>query len=140
MEPGHGPEETEIIMKKTISLFIAAGLVSLGVAHCGKKKEGGLDPKEVAKGKALFEGQKYNCVSCHGKDGKGQTPTGKALKARDFTKGNFKNGDSVKALANTILNGGTKAKLNAAMVAFKNQGMTQAEATSLATYVKSFKK
>lgn len=56
----------------------------------------------AADGQTLF---KKNCVMCHGEDGKGQTPVGKALKARNFLTDAFKQGDSREAIAKTIKNG-----------------------------------
>ena len=48
---------------------------------------------------------KQICASCHGDDGSAQTPTGLAIKARDFTKGTYKQGDSIEAISKSIAEG-----------------------------------
>lgn len=73
------------------SLFGFAGAVSAPA----KNKEG--HPS------ALF--LEY-CAKCHGEDGKGQTPKGKQLKARDFTDGEFQSSKSDADLVRQVTRGG----------------------------------
>lgn len=62
-----------------VALLASALLAPLAASAAG----------DAAAGKALFT---TNCASCHGADGKGDGPVGKALNPppRDFTKGDFK--------------------------------------------------
>ncbi len=63
-------------------------------------------PAEIAAGKKLFEAN--GCVACHGADGKADTPTGKAVNARNFVGDapeKYKQGYSEKAIATTIEKG-----------------------------------
>ncbi len=46
------------------------------------------------------------CAKCHGEDGKGQTPKGKQLKARDFTDGEFQANKSDADLIKQVTKGG----------------------------------
>ncbi len=48
---------------------------------------------------------KKHCALCHGPKGKAQSPTGVAMKARDFTKDVFKKGETEENILNTITNG-----------------------------------
>ena len=51
---------------------------------------------------ALF---KEYCAKCHGEDGRGQTPKGKQLKARDFTDEEWQSSKSDRDLIKTITTG-----------------------------------
>jgi mono/diheme cytochrome c family protein len=63
-------------------------------------------PEAASRGKALYD--RYGCAVCHGVEGRGDGPVGRSMKPspRDFrdTK-SFKNGRSLGAIAETILNG-----------------------------------
>ena len=52
---------------------------------------------------ALF---KEYCAKCHGEDGRGQTPKGKQLKARDFTDSEFQSAKSDADLIKIVTKGG----------------------------------
>jgi len=45
------------------------------------------------------------CARCHGKDGRGRTPKGRQLKARDFTDPDFQVQKSDAALLDAVING-----------------------------------
>lgn len=46
------------------------------------------------------------CAKCHGEDGKGQTPKGKQLMARDFTDAEWQSAKSDADLVKTVTKGG----------------------------------
>jgi mono/diheme cytochrome c family protein len=74
-----------------------------------------------------------NCKSCHGADGKGQTTMGKKSKAKDYTTAEgqkWTDAEGVKA----ILEGAGKMK------AYKEKGITEADAKELVAYIRKFKK
>ena len=74
-----------------------------------------------------------HCVSCHGADGKGQTVMGKKLKLLDYSTAEgqkWSDAEGVKA----ILEGKDKMK------AYKDKGVTEADAKELVKHVRSFKK
>jgi len=84
------------------------------------------------------DGQKLfstNCASCHGADGKAQTPAGKILGAKDL--GTSKLPDS--EIEKQIVNGGVKdANGKSRMPAFKDR-LKAEEITALVVHVKSFR-
>jgi len=65
-------------------------------------------------GTALFVGAAQHpsatfleyCAKCHGEDGKGQTPKGKQLMARDFTDAEWQSAKSDADLVKTVTKGG----------------------------------
>jgi mono/diheme cytochrome c family protein len=71
------------------------------------------------------------CVKCHGTDGKGQTPQGKATGAQDFTSARWKSRTSLEDAAATVRDGYQD------MPSYKKR-LTAAQIQSLAQYVKSF--
>ena len=74
---------------------------------------------------------KSKCVACHGEDGKGQTPAGKGLHARDLSSADVqKQGDT--DLGYVISNGKNK------MPAFT--GFSPEQITSLVKYIRGMKK
>ena len=79
-----------------------------------------------------------SCASCHGKDGKGGTPAGKKLKARDLTdakvQAELKDEEMIKAIKEGIKDG-DKTK----MKGFGDK-LTDEEIKQLIAYVRSFKK
>src|ERR1700674_877963 len=58
-----------------IGMVILAGAVLAGISFL--RTSASADEKTAA----LY---KQKCAACHGADGKGETPTGKALKVKDF--------------------------------------------------------
>ena len=59
---------------------------------------------DVARGKSLFK--EKTCITCHGEDGTGSTPSGKAMKARNLTKpATYKQGSTAADIAKTIATG-----------------------------------
>jgi cytochrome c6 len=71
-----------------------------------------------------------NCASCHGANGNGQTAMGKKNKVGDYTKEQSFSDAEAKA---AILNGKGKMK------GYKDK-ISDAEATELVKYIRSFKK
>jgi mono/diheme cytochrome c family protein len=74
---------------------------------------------------------KAKCATCHGPDGKGETPTGKAMKAKDFAS------DEVQKMGDEDL---TEAisKGKGKMPAYKT--LTPDQVKGLVAYVRSFAK
>ena len=113
-------------MKKVIASITAMAVLLVGGSSL-----------KAADAKELFE---KNCASCHGKDGKGDTPAGKKLKAQDFTDAKvqekLKDEEMVKAIKEGIKDkdsGKTKMK------AFGDK-LTDDDIKALVAYVRSFKK
>ena len=74
---------------------------------------------------------KSKCAMCHGADGKGQTPTGKSMKAKDFAS------DDVQKMSDADLTDAiTKGK--APMPAMKS--LTPEQVKDLVSYVREFGK
>lgn len=88
---------------------------------------------DAAKGKVIFQSK---CVSCHGPDGKGDGPIGKALKppAGDFTSAASKK-KSPEELQKTIENGVPKTS----MVAWSKQ-LNATEIQDVLAYVLTLRK
>jgi mono/diheme cytochrome c family protein len=88
---------------------------------------------DAAKGKSIFQAK---CVTCHGAEGKGDGPLGKALKppAGDFSSADSKK-KSEDELRNIIENGVPKTS----MVAWKKQ-LTEAEIQDVLAYVLALQK
>ncbi|GEM_PF-2957318 len=95
--------------RKVISLAAIAA-ISVVFAACGGKKEESAAPvaapveaAAAVSGKDLYNG-KGGCAACHGETGKGDGPTGVAVKAANFTAG-FKKGGDLAGVSATIKNG-----------------------------------
>jgi mono/diheme cytochrome c family protein len=89
---------------------------------------GGPARANQAGGEALY---KAKCATCHGPDGKGETPTGKALKVKDFAS------EDVQKMSDDDLSGaitGGKGK----MPAYKT--LTADQVKDLVAYVRGFGK
>lgn len=87
---------------------------------------------QAADGKALFA---EHCASCHGADGKGRTPAGKKLGAKDLTESKAADADIIRQ----ILDGINDAKGKARMPAFREKLSTD-DASALTAFVKTFRK
>jgi mono/diheme cytochrome c family protein len=79
-----------------------------------------------------------HCAKCHGEDGKGQTKMGKKLSIADLTdakvQANFTDAQAVKAMKEGI-------KDKAGVMAMKPiEGLSDAEMSALAAYVRTLKK
>lgn len=74
---------------------------------------------------------KAKCAMCHGPDGKGETPTGKSLKVRDFSS------EDVQKISDTDL-AGTIAAGKGKMPAYKT--LTPDQVKDLVAYVRSLGK
>lgn len=74
---------------------------------------------------------KAKCAMCHGADGKGETPTGKAMKVKDFAS------EDVQKMSDADLGGAISAG-KAKMPAFKT--LTADQVKDLVVYVRSFGK
>jgi mono/diheme cytochrome c family protein len=119
-------------------LTLTAALVAPGAAFA---------TGDAAAGKVVF--QKY-CASCHGPEGKGDGPTGKALAAagqpapRDFSVGDFKfdtDGDGKTGTDTDIKNVVTKGAMGyggSAMMA-PVAGLSEADINNIIAYIRSLK-
>jgi mono/diheme cytochrome c family protein len=76
-----------------------------------------------------------NCASCHGRDGKGRTPAGKKMGAKDLALSQAADAD----IARQIREGTKDAKGNARMPAFSDK-LTADEIAAVAAYVKALRK
>ncbi|MHA7839162.1 MAG: c-type cytochrome, partial [bacterium] len=102
---------------------------------------------DVAAGQEKFQAL---CVSCHGPEGKGDGPTGKALAAagqpapRDFSKGDFKldtDGDGeagTDADLKNVISKGAMAYGGSAMMA-PVPGLSDQELDNLVAFIRSLK-
>lgn len=76
-----------------------------------------------------------HCVSCHGRDGKGQTSKGKFSHARDLTDAQWQDDVSDERIFNSIMNG---RNVRGNMPAFSDK-LNEREVNSLVTFVRTFK-
>ena len=60
------------------------------------------DPKVVSRGRSLYM---QHCASCHGPDGRGETPVGKALKIRSLLDPRWAADDAPAAIAKAVREG-----------------------------------
>ncbi len=97
--------------------------VSAGVAHAG----------DAAKGKASYDAR---CAFCHGKEGKGDGPAGKALKPppTNFSIADFWRTATPEGMAEVIEHG----KRGTAMMAF-GASLNHEQTGDLITYLMTFK-
>ena len=84
---------------------------------------------EKAEQKALFD---KNCATCHGADGAGQTPAGKAMKVKDLRGADVQK-ESTETLIKTVTDGKGK------MPAFRSK-LNREQIQDVVQYVKSLKK
>lgn len=92
----------------------------------------GLPAGRAADGPALFAD---NCASCHGPDGKAQTPAGKKVHAKDLTVSRLNDA----AILQQIKEGYRDSHGLPAMPAFKGR-LSDEEVNALLPVVKSFRK
>jgi mono/diheme cytochrome c family protein len=76
------------------------------------------------------------CVSCHGQNGKSQTPKGKSNHARDLTDAKWQDDVSDERIYNSIMNG---RKVRGEMPSFSNK-LSNEEADSLVGLVRGLRK
>lgn len=84
------------------------------------------------------DGQKIflaNCTPCHGEDGKGRTPQGKKLHAKDLTVSTLANADIEKQ----IVAGSKDRSGSSRMPSFKTT-LTPEEITALIAYLKTLRR
>jgi len=122
--------------------FLATLIVTAAIAVPGLSYAG-----DVEAGKAKFQAL---CTSCHGPEGKGDGPTGKALAAagqpapRDFSVGDFKldtDGDGTPGTDADIKNVITKGAMaygGSAMMA-PVAGLSDADLDNLVAFIRSLK-
>jgi len=109
-------------MKKVI---LAVLLLALGLFLLLPSLSWAQGPEEIYKAK---------CAACHGADGKG-TAAGKKMGAQEFSSPAVQKMSDAE-IADFIENGGPQKK---ATHAFANKGVSAADATALAAYVKTLK-
>jgi mono/diheme cytochrome c family protein len=92
------------------------------------------DAASIKKGGSLYQ---RSCATCHGLSGKGDGPVARALttKPSDFSKGEFRHGDSDEQVYKSIEVGIPKN----GMVGWKGK-MSQAEMLSVVAYLRTLKK
>jgi mono/diheme cytochrome c family protein len=108
--------------------------VGFGVAIAVAENPGP-SPQLLAAGKAVYESS-VGCSACHGVTGQGNGPVAFSLKPppRNFVKDEFKAGDSVEQVYNTITNGLRDTR----MVGYPQ--VAEPHRWALAYYVLSFRK
>ena len=128
------------VLEKTSLGAVALGLLLAGAVLTRAAAEKG-DP---AKGKQVYS---LYCQTCHGEAGNGQGPAGKALNPppRDFTKAQFKFGDTDEDLFDTITNGAAAQKAadgtpGSPLMAPWGNVIPEADRWSLVAYIRTFKK
>jgi mono/diheme cytochrome c family protein len=113
-------------MKTMVPLKLTVATISLMVAFTGVSK--------AADGAELFQ---KHCISCHGKDGQGNTKAGIKAGVKDFTdakfQASFTDDQAFKAIKEGIKEG-EKTKMKPA------EGVTDDEIKTLIAYVRAFKK
>jgi mono/diheme cytochrome c family protein len=108
----------------TLTLTVASAALLTGLAATARAEDGA----------AIFQ---KHCVSCHGKDGQGNTKAGIRAGVKDFTDAKFQASFSDEQAFKAIKEGikdGQKTKMKPA------EGVTDAEIKLLVAYVRGFKK
>ena len=127
-------------MRAAISLALSTAVIAAGIVLLapGTPARAGIEQGNAEKGKQVYT---IYCVTCHGETGDGQGIVGKTLDPppRDFTKGDFKFGDSDQDIFDVISNGGA-AKGGSPLMAPWGQVIPEADRWSLVIYVKTLKK
>jgi cytochrome c6 len=104
------------------------GMILVGVALAGLSLASLPVRADTAAGQATY---KAKCAMCHGADGKGETPTGKAMKVKDFASEDVQKMSDADLSA--VISGG-KGK----MPAYKT--LTPEQVKDLVAYVRSMAK
>ena len=114
-------------MKAKFTLTLTVAAVSLLTVLAGTAR--------AADGAELFSAK--HCISCHGKDGQGNTKAGQKAGVKDFTdakfQASFSDDQAFKAIKEGIKDG-DKLKMKAA------EGVTDEEIKQLVAFVRGFKK
>jgi cytochrome c6 len=113
---------SEGIMKNKLSWTMTFGLMLMGVSLVTAPAKADNTAEATYKAK---------CQMCHGPDGKGETPTGKAMKAKDFAS------EDVQKMSDADLSAGISAG-KGKMPAFKT--LTPEQVKDLVAYVRGFAK
>lgn len=103
----------------------AAGLSLLTVLGAGKTNEAA-----AADAATIYNGQ---CVSCHGRDGRGRTRKGRQTRARDMTNPSWQDDVSDERLFNSMSNGRGK------MPAFRKK-ISENDIDALVAYVRRMRR
>lgn len=110
-------------LTKDVAALIAAGAFVAAICALGAPAKADTAAAEVT--------YKSKCAMCHGADGKGQTPMGKSMKAKDFAS------EDVQKMSDAELTDAiTKGK--APMPAMKS--LTSDQVKDLVSYVRAFGK
>lgn len=113
----------------------AAVLMAAALVLTGAPQEASAAPS--AEVKEIFS---KNCKKCHGWDGKGQTPQGKKVGARDWTSASYQKGAKDDAILKTILDGYKDPKdPKRKMDGYKGK-VTDAQAKELVKVVREYAK
>ena len=86
-----------------------------------------------------LENYTKNCVSCHGKDGKGETKAGRTAGVKDFTDAKYQLTLKEDAMTKQIKEGMKDEKGKELMKAFADK-LTDPEIKDLVAYIRAFNK
>lgn len=112
---------------------VVLGCVLAASEWCLTAQGGSAAEGDAAKGKSIYQSK---CVTCHGAEGKGDGPVGKALKP---PAGDFSSAESKKKSADELQAIIENGKPKTAMVAWKKQ-LNEAEVQDVLAYVLSLRK
>ena len=116
-------------MKKYAAVFVAIGVVSVGIFVMPTREAAADDTS-----KKLFNAQ---CSTCHGVDGRGQTTAGKRAGNKDWTTGATLSALSASDIEKFIREGRKDASGKETMPPLKT---TDPEMKGLVAYVRAFQK
>ena len=88
-------------------------------------------PARAVDGPAVFEN---NCASCHGSDGRAQTPQGRKMKAHDLRESRLTDAEIERQIRE-----GSKIKTGVSVMPAFGRDLTDAEIQALIVKVKSFR-
>lgn len=121
--------------------MIIALMALLPVACSGSDDAGAkLDPAAVAAGKKVFTDN--GCAACHGDNGTGDTPAGKALtpQPRNYTDAAWQDGTTDDQIKKSIVDGTKTAEgTPTAMIAYGDK-IKGDDLNNLVTFIRSLKK
>lgn len=120
-----------VALRKGISLEEASSPKAKASAAAPAGSDKAAENPLIAEGRTLYK--KGGCASCHGENGQADTPTGMALKARNFVVGGYKKGASIEGISDVLQNG----LAGTAMAAYPQYDAEQRKA--LATFLLALK-